>query len=1652
VIHARSTSPTVANALRRSEQFRQRSRALSGSSDDPDSPGRSGAPRLLGELPTGWQPFVSSSGPNNFAALAPPMALPKRHILRSPTLPDLSAVLAPLRETRASAMTIAAAVEGVLEAFPGFDIPFVSPPQHTHRTSKHDDHHESVAGRSGGKRRRRRERKARPEDEEANATVRTLAFTDSEDALPKDSPSDAEQAAMNAVEWPSLPEATKPSDEELAPPVEGVGCFPDQDKTVGRSSVSAGASGTGRRGVWAVDSGDAAAVLFGGQSQPLPEGQAKGPVSDVALLNGAFPVRYGRASLDVVGRVADPRTDQAALLEGLPEEEEAFEHDKESDHNSNGTGDALFQVDLGEEKEFEPVPALPPPPPGTRAARGFSARSRSFGPLHSNVVLDKASWGPSDQGGTSPHRTPSLPSPQNPPPPEKPSPPVLPSNRAIDHLTGWVSLPAKSPAAGRSSSRGKRRRRSRQHLRDAGVDDVEAVLREERGRGSPSARGSARKKERPLAIEAQRLWGGRVCSDHGLQDGKLFSADDWKAAGMRRESRLTPDGGASPSWARKPTQSMLDPRYMSSVPVWSSLDLINEVMSGPSLGRAGMMANSPARLVDAVDDLVAQGFPSGPTVTATMVTASGGDLAPDGARRGDSVLIANRGRGRLTPPLVGSRLSLSPPPVLLGRAASAPLHEQSSPPRRRGASAGNSPTGSTELFPPHHESPLDFGRQSPEDQSRPWPTLPQGGVKAPTLSHESRWKVAPPPLLPLTERAASSSQPRSLRSESFASSGGGGSSHGSGGTPAGNSERRSTGSGGGRISLLKAAASDLHPYSPPLDASKSLATALSSSSNEGGMPQLGLTPSHDSFRVSSAAHTSFREVGQSPRSPTSPVHGRVSKPPLLEAASRPEEVRTPPRPPTLTDHPVAMTFPHEDASDALQVTLETFKGPSPPRDKVVRIVAPSSEGLSAAMSESPQASDTSDTDFAPRMLERGRSQEGTLARQNAIVDAVMAVLYPQLALHSHSWRVSHTIRQFLMAELSSLALEPWAVQEYAVGDQSGLQNWGSGSGDQSDDDDGNHDDTYDDTFDDEDEDEDDDVEGDAAAEKETARVVTVEAAAVPDPFQAASEVSLRSGSLAEQLVHSLSATDPAFTPPGSSEASDLSEQDCAKIASRRRRMRGGSFHSSDEDSGVGGEDDDPFADPFGSDAPLLVGTSVALGPGRTRSVSIASDTSVDSIASSDAVHSGTGTAAGRALLAGLAAGLGLPVPGQPLEPSWAEDLAAPPSGDESPVDITAPPPIATSTALGPGLGLGLDTQLHEDLDSASVFSANTALVGSETMSERGSVRGEGVAHHQATWGTMVSETKDVSRDAQASPEPSQSSLGLVPTPSFWQFFCKRVLPRWTWALLEDGTGMAAIRRGALEGAIRNLHMSRWWVARALAETSYDHLDTFLRHYGRSRRGEAAARQTGRTLPSERFTEDGSCLAELLAVHVDVLATEYATLNVESAPGHAEWLAGQAEMLTRAAISLARTRPILDNYFGSLATSVARLIGCRPATGITILRRLLSSWPRRDCSREVPWLRLTQATLLATPPPLVSGSTVYRPLYLQLLRCMSSDHQEVACCALDILSGSMNAMLHVVSDERLRTMAQVSLAANEDHWSDLVRSKSNLLFDALLDLQ
>jgi Protein phosphatase 2A regulatory B subunit (B56 family) len=166
----------------------------------------------------------------------------------------------------------------------------------------------------------------------------------------------------------------------------------------------------------------------------------------------------------------------------------------------------------------------------------------------------------------------------------------------------------------------------------------------------------------------------------------------------------------------------------------------------------------------------------------------------------------------------------------------------------------------------------------------------------------------------------------------------------------------------------------------------------------------------------------------------------------------------------------------------------------------------------------------------------------------------------------------------------------------------------------------------------------------------------------------------------------------------------------------------------------------------------------------------------------------------------------------------------------------------------------------------------------------------------------------------------------------------------------------------------------------------------------------------------------------------------------------DWLAAQSELLARAAVSLARVRPVLDAHFSSLHETLSALVTARAALGPPVLRRLLSSWPRRDASREVTWLRLTHAVLLATPPAVVAAASHLRePLFRRLADSLASEHAGVARTAADFLATVAVLVHHVLPFPAAKEAILAALMHNRTHWSPSVRDASDDLYEQIMDL-
>lgn len=109
-------------------------------------------------------------------------------------------------------------------------------------------------------------------------------------------------------------------------------------------------------------------------------------------------------------------------------------------------------------------------------------------------------------------------------------------------------------------------------------------------------------------------------------------------------------------------------------------------------------------------------------------------------------------------------------------------------------------------------------------------------------------------------------------------------------------------------------------------------------------------------------------------------------------------------------------------------------------------------GVTATPSEATSAGPTGELKAAA-LAERAGSAKAT-ARQLALVDAVSAVLYPQLSAQAgysvHTASIANAIRAFLLSELGSIATQDWAVAEYSMGgvaaDEGAAAGWGEASG------------------------------------------------------------------------------------------------------------------------------------------------------------------------------------------------------------------------------------------------------------------------------------------------------------------------------------------------------------------------------------------------------------------------------------------------------------------------------------------------------------------------------------------------------------------------------------------------------------------------------
>lgn len=344
----------------------------------------------------------------------------------------------------------------------------------------------------------------------------------------------------------------------------------------------------------------------------------------------------------------------------------------------------------------------------------------------------------------------------------------------------------------------------------------------------------------------------------------------------------------------------------------------------------------------------------------------------------------------------------------------------------------------------------------------------------------------------------------------------------------------------------------------------------------------------------------------------------------------------------------------------------------------------------------------------------------------------------------------------------------------------------------------------------------------------------------------------------------------------------------------------------------------------------------------------------------------------------------------------------------------------------------------------------------------GSSNGEVVADTQNKVNDDNERKQDEHDEGQSDARSTSASTtagGWVPTPEFWSVFSRRVLCKWVWECLEDCVEQDSYRQKFLAASIQHVPGTRMWIAKALAEVSCDHLETFLRDLQLRRAGgswtaEVEAARAARTGCRRILgpVEDGSVLAELLCYLVNVVTEACSSLKPNAPPVMATWLTAQLELCARTLVNLCRTRPILDSYFNHLNGCICRMLPVRPHLAIMLLKRFLAAWPTRDGLREVSWLKLTQTVLLSCPAPVICGSDVRMPLFKRIVCCLKSDHAAVAKTALE-LTANMYLLLHyILPFPDISSAVNSALVENRSHWNRDIREMSEEQFDQMLDYQ
>lgn len=344
------------------------------------------------------------------------------------------------------------------------------------------------------------------------------------------------------------------------------------------------------------------------------------------------------------------------------------------------------------------------------------------------------------------------------------------------------------------------------------------------------------------------------------------------------------------------------------------------------------------------------------------------------------------------------------------------------------------------------------------------------------------------------------------------------------------------------------------------------------------------------------------------------------------------------------------------------------------------------------------------------------------------------------------------------------------------------------------------------------------------------------------------------------------------------------------------------------------------------------------------------------------------------------------------------------------------------------------------------------LAGGSSMTRGGSA-GSGGSGSNSSSSSYSSGIDAVEPGARVDPALLQSPVTLE---AVRKALFQRVLARSTAKVRYEDPRLTSLRAKLLQRVFQHVPASRVHLCRSLAETTFDYMDMFLRelkaannphrHCPTSPRGAG-----GGVSPKAVGPGDGSVLAELLCTYVQVVAGACREVCHETLPAVVEGLTKQTEMLTMAVVHLCRARPTLDSHFDALVQCIHALVQARPHVATSILKRLLSSWPRLDSTREVTWVLLVQNVLLCCPAPTVCNARLHRPIMKQLIKSLGSLHAAVARQALELLSNMYVTLHYVLPYPDLSAAVRTTLVANRKHWNHVVVQMSDQQFENMLDL-